>query len=209
MKPLIFEKECNLLSLQEELLTRVKGIQPKEGLAQLVVMGNEEKTTLYVPEELSKEDESTIESIVKKHQPPTSIEILKESKRQELVLLRNAKLDNLLVLGDGRTPRSPGETLTWGIKVEQAKRFQQSDDLNDCPLLVIETKAYLQGADHELDIKVVETGVRQLAQLLVSKEPLQEASAQIVGRAGRLQNMIEEANSIEELEQLNLAEGWD
>jgi hypothetical protein len=209
MKQLAFEKQCDMTMLQKEILEQVLSVQPIKGISQLIVTGNKDKTVLYIPEDLPEKDENTINLIVKNHQSPEPLETLKASKLQELVLLRNAKLDGLLVLSDGQTPRSPGETLTWGVKVEQAKKFQESGNLDSCPLLVIEIKAYLQEADHEPGAEAIEVGVRQLAQFLVSKEPLlQAASAQIVGRAGRLQNMIEEANSVEELQQLDLTEGW-
>jgi hypothetical protein len=210
MRQLVFDKGCNLLSLQEELLNQVKSIQPKEGLSQLTVTGNEEKTILYVPEDLSKKDKEIIKLIVENHQPPDPVEILKAEKLKELVVLKNAKLDSLLFLGDGRTMRSQGETLAWSAKVQQAKLFQQSGDLADCPLLVTETTAYLQDADVDPTTTEIDAGVRQLASRLISKEPiLQEASAKIVGRAGRLEQIIRSFETVEELQQFDLAQGWD
>jgi hypothetical protein len=166
---------------------------------------------LYVPEDLSEQDEDAINLVVERHQLPTALEREKLDKLQQLTALRNAKLDNLLISGDRQTMRSPGETLTWGVKVAQAKEFQKSNDLEDCPLLVIETTAYLKdGVDQEPGAEAIEAGVRRLAQVLISKEPLlQEASVRIVGRAGRLEEMIRQAVSVEEVQQISLTEGWD
>jgi hypothetical protein len=142
---------------------------------------------------------------------PTSIEELKEAMRQQLYAERNSRLDALLTLGDGQTPRSPGETLTWSVKVSQAKAFQASNDLSDCPLLVIETTAYLtQQGSKEPTKAAINTGVKNLAQRLIEKEPLlQEASAQIVGIAGRFEETIAKSTSVEELQKINLTEGWN
>jgi hypothetical protein len=211
MKPLVFAKSCDTLTLQEQILSQIKSVQPLDGLSQLVVTGNEEKTVLYVPDELTEKEEDAIRLIVEKHQAPAPLEQEKIAKLQQLAIVRNSKLDSLLVSGDRQTMRSPGETLTWGVKVAQAKEFQKSSNLKDCPLLVIETTAYLKdGVDQEPESEVIEAGVRRLAQVLISKEPLlQEASVRIVGRAGRLEEMIRQATSVEEVQQISLTEGWD
>ncbi len=142
---------------------------------------------------------------------PQTIEEWREIKQSQLIAEKNFRLDQLILSSDGQTPRSQGETLTWKAKVTQAKQFMDSGKLEDCPILVIETTAYLkEDADHEPGAEVVEAGVKQLAQRLISKEPkMESASAYIVGRAGRLEEIINSLETVEELQKLNLAEGWD
>jgi hypothetical protein len=144
-------------------------------------------------------------------QIPETIEEWKSTKLSQLIAEKNFRLDKLILSSDGQTPRSQGETLTWKAKVTQAKKFMGSGDLEDCPILVIEMTAFLkEDAAHEPEIKDIESGVKQLAQRLIGKEPqMESASAYIVGRAGRLEEVINSLETIEELQQLNLAEGWD
>jgi hypothetical protein len=140
---------------------------------------------------------------------PQTIEEWKEIKITQLYAEQKSRLDSFLLLGDGHSLRSQGETLVWNTKVAQAKLFQDTGSLSDCPLLVTETKARLTNEKPPTAAQL-KKGVQSLAQTLIEKEPqLQEASSWIVGRAGRFKQMIEDATSIEEVQAINLAEGWE
>jgi hypothetical protein len=140
---------------------------------------------------------------------PQTIEEWREIKITQLYAEQKSRLDGFLLLGDGQTQRSQGETLTWSAKAEQAKKFIESGDLADCPMLVTETVAYLKKDDGEPTAKEIDEGVKQLAKHLINKQPiLEDASAQIVGSSRRIEAAIRACTTIEELQQLDLAQGW-
>lgn len=68
MKQIVVEKQCDRAALYERL-TAIRSLQPVDEVAVIIITGNAEVTHVYLPDDISKEDEAEARKIVEGHQP--------------------------------------------------------------------------------------------------------------------------------------------